>query len=152
MYPPTSHHSVQRQTSNDPTTTTRSTEVAGGLAQTAYSIYSCSCPHRTVVPVHPVALPFECTTASNAKMEEWLLHRFASSTFNTCLHRPLPRMTGPPVEIHLEDGVIPERCTPQPQCRYTGRSRCYPTSSEMRSSWSSKGAPTVSQCIGVTAW
>ena len=40
-------------------------------------------------------------------MEEWLLHRFASSTFNTCPHRPLPCMTGPPVEIHLEDGVIP---------------------------------------------
>ena len=40
-------------------------------------------------------------------MEEWLLHRFASSTFNTCPNGPLPCMTGPPVEIHLEDGVIP---------------------------------------------
>ena len=49
----------------------------------------------------------DCTTANNAKMEEWLLHRFASSTFNTCPHRPLPCITGPPVEIHLEDGVIP---------------------------------------------
>ena len=43
----------------------------------------------------------------NSKMEEWLLHRFATSTFNTCPHRPLPCMTGPPVEIRLEDGVIP---------------------------------------------
>ena len=45
---------------------TRSTERhdslnAGGLAQTADSIESCSCPPRTVVPVRPVALPFECT-------------------------------------------------------------------------------------------
>ena len=80
---------------------------AGGLAQTTDSIDSCSCPPRTVVPVRPVALSFECTPANNSKMEEWLLHRFASSTFNTCPHRPLPCMTGPPVEIHLEDGVIP---------------------------------------------
>ena len=80
---------------------------AGGLAQTTYSIDSCSCPPRTVVPVRPLVLPFECTPANNSKMEEWPLHRFASSTFNTCPHRPLPCMTGPPVEIHLEDGVIP---------------------------------------------
>ena len=73
-----------------------------------------------------------------------LLHRFASSTFNTCPHHPLPCVTDPPVEIHLEDGVIPERCTPQPQCRYTGRSRYNPTSTEMRPSGSSKGSPTVS--------
>ena len=91
---------------------TRSTERhgslnAGGLAQTTYSIDSCSCPPRTVVPVRPVALPFESTPANNSKMEEWLLHRFTSSIFNTCPHRPLPCMTGPPVEMHLEDGVIP---------------------------------------------
>ena len=91
---------------------TRSTERhgslnAGGLAQTTDCIDSCSCPPRTVVPVRRVALPFECTPANNSKMEEWLLQRFASSTFNTCPHRPLPCMTGPPVEIHLEDGVIP---------------------------------------------
>ena len=91
---------------------TRSTERhgsinAGGLAQNTDSIDSCSCPPRTVVPVRPVALPFECTPANNSKMEAWLLQRFASSTFNTCPHRPLPCMTGPPVEIHMEDGVIP---------------------------------------------
>ena len=71
---------------------TRSTERHGslnavGLVQTAYSIDSCCCPLRTVVPVRPVALPFECTPANNAKMEEWLLHRFASSTFDTCMDR-----------------------------------------------------------------
>ena len=91
---------------------TRSTERHGslnacGLAQTTYSINSCSCPPRTVVPVRPVALPFEYVPANNAKMEEWMLHRFASSTINTCPHRPLPCMTGPPVEIRLEDGVVP---------------------------------------------
>ena len=42
---------------------------AGGLAQTTDSIDSCSCPPRTVVPVRPVALPFECTPANNSNME-----------------------------------------------------------------------------------
>ena len=69
----------------------RSTERHGslsacGLAQTAYSIDACSCPPGTVVPVGPVALPFECTPANKSKMEEWLLHRVASSTLNTCPH------------------------------------------------------------------
>ena len=68
----------------------------------------CSCPPRAVVPPRPAALPFECTPANNKKMKDWLLKRFASSTFNTCPHRPLPCMAGPPVEIHLEDGVIPK--------------------------------------------
>ena len=96
---------------------------AGGLVQTAESIDSCFWPPHTMVPVRPVALPCECTPANNAKMEEWLLHRFASSTFNTCPLRPLPCMTGPPVEIHLEDGVLPRAVHTAAQCRYTGRSR-----------------------------
>ena len=41
-------------------------------------------------------------------MKDWLLQTFASSTFNTCPHRPLPCMTGPPVEIHLEDDALPK--------------------------------------------
>ena len=41
-------------------------------------------------------------------MKEWLLQTFASSTFNTCPHRPLPCMTGPPVEIHLKDDASPK--------------------------------------------
>ena len=148
--PPTSHQSAQRQTPSNQQRLPRSTERhgslnAGGLAKIADSIDSCSCPPRTVVIILPVALPFECTLANNDKMEEWLLHRrFASSTSNTCSHRPLPCMTGPQVEMHLENGVIPERCTPQLQCRYNGRSRCCPKSSEMRPSGSSKGSLTVS--------
>ena len=56
---------------------------AGGLAQTANYIDSCSCPPRTVVPVRPVALPFECTPANNAKIEEWLLHNRYSTPGRT---------------------------------------------------------------------
>lgn len=75
----------------------------------------CSCPVRTVVPDLPKELPFECTPANNSRMEEWLLNEFAASTFNTCPHRALPCMTGPPVEIHLKDDVHPKAVhTPAP--------------------------------------
>jgi len=40
-------------------------------------------------------------------MRAWLLERYKSSTFNKCPHQQLPTMTGPPVEIHLKDGVRP---------------------------------------------
>ena len=115
MYPPNSHQSAQRQTPPPVTQQppTRSTERhgslnAGGLAQTADSIDSYVFLSASYCGPSPSStLPFECTPANKAKMEEWLLHHFASSTFNTCPHRPLPCMTGRPVEIHLEDGVIP---------------------------------------------
>eukprot|EP00745_Piridium_sociabile_P016047 TRINITY_DN23877_c0_g1_i16.p1 TRINITY_DN23877_c0_g1~~TRINITY_DN23877_c0_g1_i16.p1 ORF type:complete len:1035 (+),score=142.70 TRINITY_DN23877_c0_g1_i16:69-3173(+) len=43
-------------------------------------------------------------------MREWLLNRYANSTFNTCPHRPLPCMTGPPIEIHIDDSATPRTC------------------------------------------
>ena len=133
---------------------TRSTERhgslnAGGLAQTTDYIDSCSFPPRSVVPVRPVALPFECTPANNSKIEEWQLHRFASSTFNSCPHRPLPCMTGPSVEIHLGDGVIPRAVHTAAPVPIHWQEQVL---SEMRPSGSSKGSPTVSQCLGATAW
>ena len=40
-------------------------------------------------------------------MRDWLLKRYASSTFNTCPHQQLPRMDGLPVEILLLDDAKP---------------------------------------------
>ena len=70
--------------------------------------HACSCPPRTMVPELPKELPFECKPENNARMKEWLLTHFASSTFNTCPHRPLPHMTGPPVEIHIKPDAVPK--------------------------------------------
>ena len=70
----------------------------------------CSCPIRKKPPLRPSHLPFPCTPSNNEKMRDWLLNRFSSSTFNTCAHRPLPSMDGPPVEIHLDDGAVPRAC------------------------------------------
>ena len=50
----------------------------------------CDFPWRTVVPDCPKQLPFLCTPANNNRMRDWLLKRYASSTFNTCPHQQLP--------------------------------------------------------------
>ena len=67
-----------------------------------------SCPPRSVVPDRSKALPFTCIPENNVKMKDWLLKEFGSSTFNTCPHRPLPCMSGPPVEMHIKDNVTPK--------------------------------------------
>ena len=71
---------------------------------------TCACPQRTAPPPRPANLPFQCTPANNAKMKAWLLREYASSTFNTCPHRALPCMEGPPVEIHVEPTATPKAC------------------------------------------
>ena len=43
-------------------------------------------------------------------MKDWLLDRYSSSTFNTCPHRPLPCMSGPPMEIHIDENATPKVC------------------------------------------
>ena len=70
----------------------------------------CSCPLRSAVPDRPTSLPFVPIPENNEKMKDWLLSRYGSSTFNTCPHRPLPFMTGPPIEIHVDPTATPRTC------------------------------------------
>ena len=71
---------------------------------------TCSCPHRDPAPVRPSELPFQCTPENNENMKEWLLTRYASSTFNKCPHQTLPRMEGPEIEIHVDPDATPKAC------------------------------------------
>ena len=71
---------------------------------------TCSCPQRGAAPPRPSELPFPCTPENNVKMKAWLLDRYASSTFNTCPHRALPSMEGPPIEIHVDPAATPKAC------------------------------------------
>ena len=71
---------------------------------------SCGCPQRQLPPAPPTQFPFECIPENNQKMKQWLLTRYAGSTFNTCPHRPLPCMAGPAVEIHLDPNAQPRAC------------------------------------------
>ena len=70
----------------------------------------CSCPQRSVTPECPRTLSFDCAPENNSRMKTWLLDRSASSTFNTCPHRALPCMEGPPVEIHIDPSATPKAC------------------------------------------
>ena len=88
-----------------------STECVSALAE---NDGLCLCPPRTVVHNRPTVLPFDCTEANKANMKDWLLQEIASSTFNTCSHRPLPCIAWPPVEIHLKDVQLLRLCTRQP--------------------------------------
>ena len=75
----------------------------------------CSCPQREPTPLRPLELPFPCTPENNSRMKTWLLERYASTTFNTCPHRALPSMEGPPTEIHVDPSAPPKTCyTPAP--------------------------------------
>ena len=49
----------------------------------------CDCPQRSAVPRKPATLPFAPIPENIEKMKKWLMDRYASSTFNTCPHRPL---------------------------------------------------------------
>ena len=71
---------------------------------------SCNCPQRSAVPDRPMTLPFEPHPKNIAKMQEWLLKRYESSTFNICPHRPLQQMAGPPIQIHMDDSAVPKVC------------------------------------------
>ncbi len=68
----------------------------------------CSCPHRESIPPRPKTLPFEPIPENNSKMRDWLLDRYSKSTFNTCPHKPLPSMSGPPIEIHVDESATPK--------------------------------------------
>jgi len=68
---------------------------------------TCECLLRNKPPPRPSRLPFEPTEENNEKMKNWLLQRFASSTFNKCPHQPLPMMSGPPIKIHIKADAEP---------------------------------------------
>ena len=71
---------------------------------------SCSCPPRSKVPPRPENLPFSATAENNVRMRDWLLERFASSTFNMCPHQQLPSIKGPPIQLHVDPLAKPKAC------------------------------------------
>ena len=43
------------------------------------------------------------------KMTQWLLTRYATSTFNVCPHGPFPNIEGPPMRIHVDPKAEPKQ-------------------------------------------
>ena len=46
----------------------------------------CGCLLRQSPPARPSHLPFICSAENIDKMKEWLIDRYAASTFNKCTH------------------------------------------------------------------
>ena len=67
----------------------------------------CKCPVRVMAPDVPSELPLEPTPENVPRLEQWIRDYYAASAFNCCECQPLPDMHGPPVHIHIQDGVKP---------------------------------------------
>ena len=67
----------------------------------------CDCPRRAEPPTKPTTLPMPATEANRETLQKHLLRIYAQSTFNTCPHQPLPRMTGPPLRLMLDEDATP---------------------------------------------
>ena len=89
--------------------------VTGDCASPGDQNHSCTSPQRTAVPPPPRLLPFCCIPENNDRIKTWLLERYASFTFNTCPHRPLHCMAGPPIEIHVSP-LSETKNVPYPSC------------------------------------
>lgn len=68
---------------------------------------SCDCPRRQRPPPMPSKLPLPATAENRTKLEAYLLDLYKSSTFNTCVHQPLPLMEGPPMNLKIDPEAKP---------------------------------------------
>ena len=66
----------------------------------------CGCPKRTEPPLPPLP-PVPATDSNRQILQDFLLNYFGPSTFNTCEHQPLPRMTGPPMKLMIDTNATP---------------------------------------------
>ena len=71
----------------------------------------CNCPSRSPPPGLPTQLPFDPIPENIHKMKDYLLNRYASSTFNKCPHHPIPAIPGPPMSIHVDPDATPISCS-----------------------------------------
>ena len=71
---------------------------------------ACGCPARPQVPPPcPTELPAGVPRTAKP-LKRWLLEHYASTVFNQCDHQPLPRMTGAPLRLHVDEDARPVAC------------------------------------------
>ena len=83
-----------------------SIKVCGASSQKSENC-ECKCPVRDEPPSVPDKLPFQPTEENVPKLEAWIRSRYEASAFNCCECQPLPKMHGPPLTIHMQEGVKP---------------------------------------------
>ena len=72
-------------------------------------------------PAAPTSLPLPATESNLAKLQQFLLEYYQSSTFNACPHQPLPMMEGPPIRLMVHEDAEPvafHKPIPVPACWY----------------------------------
>jgi hypothetical protein len=68
----------------------------------------CSCHTRALPPTTRAALPCAPTEANLARLKQFLMDSFASSTFNVCEHQTLPMLqSSPPLRLHVDPSAKP---------------------------------------------
>ena len=69
---------------------------------------ACGCLRRELPPESPREPPCELIKENVGIIEAWFKDIYASSTFNTCTHQPLPMMKGyKPMRLHMREDVEP---------------------------------------------
>ncbi len=89
-----------------PSRTNQNICVVGGSSHANNSRAPCGCLLRTSTPDPPVP-PEDMSESNIPELQELIVQHYASSTFNTCCHQPLPMMHGPPLELALKPDVQP---------------------------------------------
>jgi len=72
---------------------------AVGTGYTHSPCLDCNCPKRISPPTLPTTLPFPAIEENVARLKQYLLDYYTSSTFNVCEHQPLPMMERPPMRL-----------------------------------------------------
>ena len=68
----------------------------------------CSCPLRQPPPTNPPVLPCDPTEENLPLLRQYILARYAASSFNTCEHQPLPLMRdSPPLRLFVDKEAKP---------------------------------------------
>ena len=68
----------------------------------------CPCPPRQLPPSDPPVLPCEPTRENLPILRQYILDRYAASSFNTCEHQPLPLMqSAPPLRLFVDKDATP---------------------------------------------
>ena len=73
----------------------------------AQSTADCGCLLRQSPPTRPSKLPITCSADNIDKMKEWLIERYAASTFNKCTHQSLPCIDAESMKLHTDENATP---------------------------------------------
>ena len=98
---------TSQQQSNAVTTTNNNADAQDTLGPTESVTCTPACRPRKPPPPKPSKCPFPADEEHLQQIEQFLIHTYRDSTFNTCPHQPLPSMTGPPLRLHIDPEASP---------------------------------------------